>query len=602
MRPTSATGYGYSSRGVGVDREREMDRKRWAERDRDRERPTSSLAYSVHPNQPPSTYFPASSQPASAQHNPYSTYQYSTYNQPSTHYNPYNAPYPSALSGQSPNPYNSLSSLQSTQTASSTHSRARLNSPSLHQNYNDPFFDRLRDSSTSSLARKRVEFGSSSDIEDIDDSGSVRSDAIHSASQLHRQRYPSHGPSIYNRNSMRSPTPSTSSTFNPSRLSLTPNYPLADPSSPKLGYMNISSSRAGSVAGSAAGNVSGSINTWNSPRMRPKTAEPCLHQSHHSTSSPLSPTASSATTATAYSSLPSALGANTRMIQTLLEKSNLSPRASQTTPRVSDTESRLENAQKQESNRPQTTTAAASEQTPKSVAASMAHPAPVANNADPDSKSVRRLGTSRDLSNDVQRGAESPKGQPTPVSLTSARDGRESYEATVIYMARNLRQSVRLSLEINRLMSPLNQQQQQQPTTSTSSHTAPDSSTTPTTSTAHPQLAHVTGLTQNLVSLLRSVDGVMEHFVRSERIVVTGAAVNGPGRGGGGVAASIPRLAAGSFVGKTGAPAVNGRTVNGSNSGVVVNGSVNSGNGVRAVGGGAAVNGMGLGIRNPANP
>ncbi|KAJ3400638.1 hypothetical protein HDU80_006737 [Chytriomyces hyalinus] len=599
MRPTSATGYGYPSRGVGVDREREMDRERWVERDRDRERPTSSLAYSVHPHQPPSTYLPA---PTLAQHSPYSTYQYSTYNQPSTQYNPYSAPYPSALSSQSPNPYNSLSSLQSTQTASSTHSRARLNSPSLHQNYNDPFFDRLRDSSTSSLARKRVEFGSSSDIEDIDDSASVRSDAIHSASQLNRQRYPSHGPSIYNRNSMRSPAPSTSSTFNPSRLSLTPNYPLADPSSPKLGYMNISSSRAGSVAGSAAGSVSGSMNTWNSPRMRPKTAEPSLHQSHHSTSLSLSPTASSATTATAYSSLPSALGANSRMIQTLLEKSNLSPRASQTTPRVSNTDSHQENAQNQESNRPQTTTAAASEQTPKSVAASMAHPAPVANNADPDSKSVRRLGASRDLSNDVQRDAESPKAHSSSsVSLTSARDGRESYEATVIYMARNLRQSVRLSLEINRLLSSLNQQQQQQqPTTATPTRTAPDSSNTPTTSTAHPQLAHVTGLTQNLVSLLRSVDGVMEHFVRSERIVVTGAAVNGPGRGGG-ATAPTPSLAAGNFVAKP-STAVNSGTLNGSNSGVVANGSVNSGNGVRAVGGGAAVNGAGLGIRDPANP
>ncbi|KAJ3258916.1 hypothetical protein HDU77_002102 [Chytriomyces hyalinus] len=600
MRPTSATGYGYPSRGVGVDREREMDRERWVERDRDRERPTSSLAYSLHPHQPPSTYLPASSQPALAQHRPYSTYQYSTYNQPSTQYNPYSAPYPSALGSQSPNPYNSLSSLQSTQTASSTHSRARLNSPSLHQNYNDPFFDRLRDSSTSSLTRKRVEFGSSSDIEDIDDSASVRSDAIHSASQLHRQRYPSHGPSTYNRNSMRSPAPSTSSTFNPSRLSLTPNYPLADPSSPKLGYMNISSSRAGSVAGSAAGSVSGGMNTWNSPRMRPKTAEPSLHQSHHSTSSPLSPTTSSANTATAYSSLPSALGANSRMIQTLLEKSNLSPRASQTTPRVSDTESRQENAQKQESNRPQTTTAAASEQTPKSVAASMAHPAPVANNADPDSKSVRRLGASRDLSNDVQRDAESPKAHSSSsVSLTSARDGRESYEATVIYMARNLRQSVRLSLEINRLLSSLNQQQQQQPTTATSTRTAPDSSTTPTTSTAHPQLAHVTGLTQNLVSLLRSVDGVMEHFVRSERIVVTGAAVNGPARGG--VTAPTPSLGAGYFVGKT--SAMNGGAVNGSNSGVVANGSVNhSGSGVRAVGGGAVNGVVGLGIQDPANP
>ncbi|KAJ3234149.1 hypothetical protein HDU81_001710 [Chytriomyces hyalinus] len=589
MRPTSATGYGYPSRGVGVDRERDMDRERWMERDRERERPTSSLAYSVHPHQPSSTYLPPSSQPVPAQHNPYSTYQYSAYNQPSTQYNQYNPPYPSS---QSPNPYNSFSSLQSAQTASSNHSRARLNSPSLHQNYNDPFFDRLRESSTSSLARKRV---SSSDIEDISDSASVRSDAVHSASQLHRQRYPSHGPSsIYNRNSMRSPAPSTSSTFNPSRLSLTPNYPLADPSSPKLGYMNISSSRAGSVAGSAAGSVAGSVNAWNSPRMRPKTAEPSLHQSHHSTASPLSPTATSATTA--YSSLPSALGANSRMIQTLLEKSNLSPRASQTTPRVSDAESRKENEQKQESNLPQATAASASDQTPKSVAASMANPAPVANNSDPESKSVRRLGASRDLSTEVQRGAESPKGQPTSVSLTSARDGRESYEATVIYMARNLRQSVRLSLEINRLMSSLSQQQQQQQsTTATSTRAAPDSSTTPNASTPNPQLAHVTGLTQNLVSLLRSVDGVMEHFVRSERIVVTGASAAPP-------SGNVPGRGATAPGGKAGA-APNAGAVNGSNSGVTGNGGSGvaaNGGGVRAVGSGGA-NGTGLGIRDPTN-
>ncbi|KAJ3223575.1 hypothetical protein HDU81_009077 [Chytriomyces hyalinus] len=285
------------------------------------------------------------------------------------------------------------------------------------------------------------------------------------------------------------------------------------------------------------------------------------------------------------------------MIQTLLEKSNLSPRTSQPTPRVSDTESRKENEKKQESNRPQTTAASASEQTPKSVAASMANPAPVANISDPDSKSVRRLGASRDLSTEVQRGAESPKGQPTSASLTSARDGRESYEATVIYMARNLRQSVRLSLEINRLMSSLSQQQQQQQsTTATSTRAAPDSSTTPTTSTPNPQLAHVTGLTQNLVSLLRSVDGVMEHFVRSERIVVTGAASAAPPSG------NVPGRGATAPGGKAGA-APNAGAVNGSNSGVTGNGGSGvaaNGGGVRAVGSGG-VSGTGVGIRDPTN-